>query len=68
MTSPLMKAMARDGSILARFSLPSDLRDPCGVLPFSPTDPKHTVPPRGWLEGLLTYFLHPGWCQAEADF
>lgn len=52
----------------ARLSLPSDLRDTLGVLSFLPKDPKHTVPPRGWLEGLLTYFPHRGSCQAKVDF
>lgn len=52
----------------SRLSLSRDLRDPPCVLSFSLTDPKHTVSPRGWLEALLTYFPHPGWCQAEADF
>lgn len=68
MTLPLVKAMAQDGSIPGRLSLSSDLRDPLCVLSFSLTDPKHTVSPRGWLEELLTYFPHPGWCQAETDF
>ena len=55
------------GGSQARLSLPSDLRDPLGMLHFSPTDPKHTVPPRGDRR-LLTYFPHPGRCQAEAYF
>lgn len=51
----------------AKLKLLSDLKDSCGVLPFSPTDLRHTVPPRRWLEDVLTYFSHHGWCQAEED-
>lgn len=51
----------------AKLNLLSDLKDSCGVLPFSPTDLRHTVPPRRWLEGLLTSFSYRGWCQAEED-
>lgn len=68
MTLPLMKAIGRDGHIPGKAQLAIDLRDPHSVSPFSPIDPKHTVPPKGWLEDLLIYFPHPGWHQAEADF
>lgn len=52
----------------AKLNLLSDLKDSCGVLPSSPKDLRGTVPPRRWLEDLLTYFSHRGGCQAEADF